>query len=118
MKQPHTQLNAKDLQLLIAQRARQSRLFSSLTQEELAFRSQVSYATIRKFERTGIISIKSLLSIADTLGELKHFSALFSKADFINCLNPKFFKRPKRCKDGSFVSSRKMSERELYEYDE
>lgn len=118
MKQQNNQLSAKELQLLIAQRARQSRLFSGLTQEELAFRSQVSYATIRKFERTGIISLKSLLSIADSLGELKHFSALFSKADFINCLNPKFFKRPKRCKDGTFVSSRKMTQRELYECDE
>lgn len=103
--------------MIVAERARMSRLYKGVTQEELALRSQVSYASIRKFERTGDISLKALIGIADALGEEGSFSELFRKADFFKCLDPKLFKRPKRCKDGSFVRKRKMSERELYEYE-
>jgi transcriptional regulator with XRE-family HTH domain len=111
-------LTIEEQQLLLANRVRKSRLFNGYTQEDLAFRSQVSYATLRKFEQTGEIALKSLLRIANTLGEETPFTKLFVKADFFESLNPKLFKRPKLCKNGTYISSRKLSERELYECDE
>ena len=117
MKQPPPTRTIKQQQMIVAERARMSRLYKGFTQEELALRSQVSYASIRKFERSGEISLKSLLCIADALGEETPFAELFRKADFFKCLDPRLFKRPKRCKDGTFVRSRKMSESELYEYE-
>ncbi|HET9571913.1 MAG TPA: helix-turn-helix transcriptional regulator [Bacteroidales bacterium] len=107
----------EEQQLDIAKRARLSRLFAGFTQANLASRSQVSYATLRKFEHTGEISLKSLLRIANALNEELPFANLFTKADFFEDLNPKLFKRPKLCKDGTYISSRKPSERELYECD-
>jgi len=107
-------LNSSELQLLIGQRARLSRLFAGFTQSELSSKSDVSYATIRKFEKTGEISLKSLLKIAAALGENAPFATLFHKADFFEYLNPKTFKRPKLCKNGTYHSSRKLSEKEKF----
>lgn len=115
MKQQPPTRTIQEQQMHIAKRARMSRLYAGFTQERLAQRSQVSYATLRKFEQTGEISLKSLLRLADTLGEESLFAQLFRKADFFECLNPKLFKRPKLCKNGTYISSRKPSERELYE---
>jgi len=94
-----------------------SRLYAGLTQELLADRSHVSYASLRKFEHSGEISLKSLLRIANALGEEDPFLALFNKADFFSCLNPKLFKRPKLCKNGTYTPSRKFSEREMEEWE-
>jgi len=114
MKEPKKKLTPEELLLLIAERARLSRLFSGYTQSELARHSGVSYATIRKFEHTGEISLKSLIRIADSLSEGAPFLSLFHNADSFSYLNPKIFKRPKLCKNGTYHSSRKLSERERY----
>ncbi len=50
-----------------------------LSQKELAERSGVSYASIRRFENNGEISFTSLLKIADALQSLNEFTTLFSK---------------------------------------
>ena len=61
----------------IAERAKLKRLEQNLTQEGLALRSGVSLGSIKRFERSGEISLKSLIDIALALGCLEDFSALF-----------------------------------------
>ena len=49
-----------------------------ITQRELAERSGVSYASIRRFESTGEISLSSLVSLANAIGLLADFNKLFA----------------------------------------
>jgi len=49
----------------------------SLTQQELAVKSGVSYGSIKRFERFGKISFESLLKIAEALDRLDEFERLF-----------------------------------------
>lgn len=49
-----------------------------LSQRLLAQKSGVSYASIRRFESTGDISLTSLLKIASALNCLEDFKALFA----------------------------------------
>lgn len=62
----------------IAERAKFKRLEQNLTQEGLALRSGVSLGSIKRFERSGEISLKSLIDIALALGCLEDFDALFA----------------------------------------
>ena len=61
----------------LAERARARRLILNLTQEGLANRSSVSLGSIKRFERTGEISLKSLLKLALVLGALNDFDQVF-----------------------------------------
>ena len=54
----------------IASLVRIQRIENRLTQEYLAQRSGVSLSTLRKFERTGLISLESFLKLATVLGIL------------------------------------------------
>ena len=58
----------------IALAAKEKRLALNLSQKSLSERSGVSFGVIKKFERTGKISLESLLKLALTLGALKDFS--------------------------------------------
>lgn len=62
----------------IAARAKDKRLQQNLTQEGLAARSGVSLGSIKRFERTGEISLKSLIDIALSLGCLDDFENIFA----------------------------------------
>lgn len=62
----------------VAAAARVRRLAANLTQEGLAQRSGVSLGTLKKFERTGGISLKSLLNIAMALDATRGFESLFN----------------------------------------
>ena len=59
---------------LLKQRFKEKRLFFQLTQEGLAKRSGVSLGSIKRFEREGEISLKSLLKLALVLECLDDFS--------------------------------------------
>ncbi|MDF3055336.1 MAG: family transcriptional regulator [Gammaproteobacteria bacterium] len=61
----------------IAKQAQAKRLALNLSQKTLAQRSGVSYGTLKKFERSGQISLESLLKIALTLGVMETFEDLF-----------------------------------------
>ncbi len=61
----------------IAHRAKAKRLALNLTQVGLEQRSGVSLGTIKLFERTGKISLESLLKLATALGATKEFESLF-----------------------------------------
>lgn len=62
----------------ITERVKQRRKECKLTQQGLAKKSGVSYASIRRFESTGEISFTSLLKIANALNALADFNVLFS----------------------------------------
>lgn len=55
----------------LAEQARARRLQMKLTQEGLAKRSGVALATLRKFERTGTLSLESFLKLHMVLGGLE-----------------------------------------------
>jgi transcriptional regulator with XRE-family HTH domain len=61
----------------IAKLVQAKRLSLNLRQKTLSERSGVSYGVLKKFERTGQISLESLLKIALALGTLEEFKDLF-----------------------------------------
>jgi transcriptional regulator with XRE-family HTH domain len=63
----------------IAQKAKAKRLSLNLTQQNLSLRSGVSLGTIKRFERTGKISLESLLKLALVLKSLESFNSLFAQ---------------------------------------
>lgn len=61
----------------IATLAKEKRLSLNLSQRGLSERSGVSLSVLKQFERTGKISLESLLKLALPLGNLNDFLALF-----------------------------------------
>ena len=61
----------------IVERAKKKRKQMKISQKELSQKSGVTYASIRRFESTGEISLTSLLKIAHALDALKDFENLF-----------------------------------------
>ncbi|KAA8609400.1 helix-turn-helix domain-containing protein [Salipiger aestuarii] len=68
---------AEDLRQQIAAAARDRRLALNLTQKALSDRSGVSIATLRRFEGGGPASLETVLALAEALGALDGFGALF-----------------------------------------
>lgn len=67
----------KDTLREMGERARQLRLIRKLRQEELAERAGVGVVTVRRFEKTGMASMDSVLRIATALNAEASFEALF-----------------------------------------
>lgn len=65
----------------IAKQMRAKRLALNFSQKSLAERSGVSFGVLKKFERTGKISLESLLKLAVILDAFEEFKELFKKAD-------------------------------------
>ena len=74
--------NPSEIARQIAARVRERRLELDLTQEGMAARSGVKFATYRRFEQTGEISLKGLLQIGFALNALSDFDALFSRRQY------------------------------------
>jgi len=55
-----------------------------ITQKDLAIKSNVSYASIRRFENEGEISLTSLLKIADAISCLSDFNNVFKEKPLID----------------------------------
>lgn len=72
--------NPSDIALQIAARVKARRLELDLTQEGLAARAGVKFATYRRFEQTGEISLKGLLQVGFALNALTDFDALLRKS--------------------------------------
>lgn len=70
-----------DIRNETARKAKACRLRMNMTQQELAERSGVSLASLRRFEQTGEISYYSLLKLAWILSELTPFTELFPEPD-------------------------------------
>ena len=71
-----------DVALQIASRVKARRLELDLTQEGLATRAGVKFATYRRFEQTGEISLRGLLQIGFALNALSEFDALFAQKQY------------------------------------
>jgi transcriptional regulator with XRE-family HTH domain len=56
------------------------------TQHELAQRSGVSYASVKRFEQTGDISLVHLLKLANVLNRLLEFDTLFKNDDLAEAM--------------------------------
>lgn len=70
--------------MALANRIKARRLEMDLTQEGLSARAGLSAATYRHFERTGKISLESLLHIAFALDALNDFDLLFASPRYAN----------------------------------
>ena len=68
-----------DIAKKLAERIRRIRKRKKITQEQLAARSNVSYATLRKFEQTGKISLESFIKLSMELGMTGEINALFEQ---------------------------------------
>lgn len=70
----------------LAQRHRALRKQHQWSQAELAERSGVSLGSLKRFERTGKISLESLLKLSHTLNRLSDFDNVFYLDEDLNRL--------------------------------
>jgi transcriptional regulator with XRE-family HTH domain len=68
-----------DVALRLAKKIKDIRKRKKITQKELAGRSNVSYATLRKFEKTGQISLESFIKLTMELGLIQEINNLFTE---------------------------------------
>ncbi len=68
-----------DVALRLAQKLRRIRKRKHITQEQLATRSNVSYASLRRFEQTGKISLEAFIKLSMELGVVSELNELFSQ---------------------------------------
>ena len=74
--------NPSDIALQIAARVKARRLELNLTQEGLASRAGVKFATYRRFEQTGELSLRGLLQVGFALNCLDEFNDLFAQKQY------------------------------------
>jgi transcriptional regulator with XRE-family HTH domain len=70
-----------DVLVELAKKTRHLRKEKKLSQQELAKRANVSLGSYKRFERTGQISLESLLNIAFILGRMNDFDSIFTPED-------------------------------------
>ncbi len=63
----------------LALRLKRIRKRKKLTQHQLASRSNVSYASLCRFEQTGLISLESFIKLSMELGVVDEIKNLFTK---------------------------------------
>ena len=70
----------QEIQTGIAGRFKARRLAMNLTQSELAARSGVTWSSLKRFEREGLIALDSLLNLALVLNCLDDFDKLAAES--------------------------------------
>ena len=75
------QKSPKEIMILLAKNIIALRKQEKMSQRELSERSGVTYASIRKFESTGIISLERLLKICEALKRLTDFESILLPSD-------------------------------------
>jgi len=73
----------QEVQTGIAGRFKVRRLAMNLTQSELAARSGVTFSSLKRFEREGLIALDSLLNLALVLNCLEDFDKLAAESPSI-----------------------------------
>ena len=73
-----------DIAVRLADRLRKIRKRKKITQKQLAGRSNVSYATLRKFEKTGQISLESFIKLTMELDLVGEINDLFTTPVYTN----------------------------------
>lgn len=71
-----------DVAINLAKRMKSIRRRRKITQKQMAARSNVSYATLRKFEKTGQISLESFIKLSMELGLTNELNNLFSSTRY------------------------------------
>lgn len=71
-----------DVKLDIAKRVKARRKEKKITQQQLSVQADVSLGSIKRFERTGEISLSSLVKISFALGCESDFDTLFAKKGY------------------------------------
>lgn len=66
----------------LAARVKARRLEMNITQVGMAERAGLKYATYRRFERTGEISLRGLLQVAFAMDMLSDFDVLFARRQY------------------------------------
>ena len=77
------------IRLEMAERFRKVRLAQNLSQKDVAQRSGVSLASVRKFETTGDISLKGLVNLAIVVNKAGDFASVFEEPPAIDLFAPK-----------------------------
>lgn len=75
------QKTPKEIMILLSKNIIALRKQVKMSQRELSERSGVAYASIRKFELTGIISLESFLKICEALNRLTEFESILLPSD-------------------------------------
>lgn len=75
------QNSPKEIMILLSKNIITLRKQEKMSQKELSERSGVAYASVRKFELTGIISLESFLKICEALKHLADFEAILLPND-------------------------------------
>ena len=73
-------MTVHEVQTGIAGRFKARRLAMNLTQRELAARSGVTFSSLKRFEREGLIALDSLLNLALVLNCLDDFDKLAAES--------------------------------------
>ncbi len=71
----------KEIMILLSKNIIILRKQEKMSQRELSGKSGVAYASVRKFESTGIISLESLLKICEALKRLTDFESILQPSD-------------------------------------
>lgn len=79
-----------DFLLDIAARHKVLRKQAGFSQSELAQRSGVSLGSLKRFERTGQISLESLLQLTDVLNRLNDFEAILQPLENLEAIEKLF----------------------------
>ena len=99
MKNNYNLSTPEDTAQQLAKKVRALRLARNWKQATLAERSGVSLPSLRRFERTGLVSLQNLLKLTFALGRLSDFESLLQPpaagriAELENTARPK---KPKR----------------------
>ena len=75
---------AEEIDMELAKRAKKIRKRRGISQEELSERTGVSYGSLKRFERTGMISLVSLTKIAMELDCVDDIKDMFTRAVYRN----------------------------------
>ena len=75
------QNSPKEIMILLSKNIIALRKQEKMSQRELSERSGVAYASIRKFESTGVISLEPLLKICEALKRLTDFESILRPSD-------------------------------------
>lgn len=68
-----------DVAKILAQRMKGIRKRKKITQQKLASRSNVSYASLCRFEQTGLISLEAFIKLSMELGVIDEVKDLFTR---------------------------------------
>lgn len=77
---PFTLLSPKEISLELGSRVRALRLDQGWTQAELAARGGVALDTLKKFERTGQLSLERFVRLTIALGKARELEAFLSNS--------------------------------------